>query len=132
LQKVTVKEDTMGEWKISFNFRRVMKKKEYENLTNKFEAKTAKGFDLNIKETVVTSHEEVFKLNIDKIYAIESQIAALQQQLAHKRIINKKNHGDSFKALDLTFYSNKELKIIKKIQKQRIRLSISKMVSRCF
>jgi len=117
LQKVTVKEDVMGKWNISFNFRKVMTKKEHNNLTTKFEAKSSKGFDLNIKETVVTSHDEMFKLDLDKIYKIEEEIAELQKQLSHKYLTNKKIHGDSFDVIGLRLNSNKELKLRKKIQK---------------
>jgi len=117
LQKVTLKEDVMGQWHISFSFRKVMTKKEYNNLTTKFEAKSAKGFDLNIKESVVTSHDEMFKLDLDKLYRLESEISELQKQLAHKYLINKKIHGESFDEIGIRMNSNKELKLRKKIQK---------------
>jgi len=117
LQKVTVKEDIMGQWNISFNFRKVMTKTIYNNFITKFESKSSKGFDLNIKETVVTSHDDMFRLDLDKIYKIEADIAELQKQLSHKYLVNKKIHGESFDAIGIRMNSNKELKLRKKIQK---------------
>jgi hypothetical protein len=73
----------MGKWVISFSFGKVLQKKEFDNLTAKFEAKQALGFDLNIKETVVTSDEQVFKLDLEKLQKIDDKINIIQQKLSH-------------------------------------------------